>query len=548
MAILGRRRWKTRWAAAAVMVVSTAAFHSGGAAHARAISRYGYYDAYNDLGYYSDYSDYGGYYSPYSSYTYDPGATCYGVVCDGGFSDPATNYLYDSSEASLAASTDSADAFDAYIRETAPPIGASGAAAALAGPSTYKAVGTLLTTLTSAPAAATDPAIAGVANPRPMTAAGSGQARLQVGQASRSSLLLSHGPASWSSHVALNPLLASAAVSANSVSTFVDTQRTYKINFPTEWTMVNHDQYVRGSYVDARLISPDANVGVVGQSVTLPQGMSLDLGDPSVQNYLAGSIQFAAFGAQAAANPELQSFTIPSGDEVLVGRVPFQWVDTSLAPEQFTNVQQGGVGAVLFLALLNNNRLYVITGTIADLSNAQAVNDAKQLSGIFSSLDLIHVFTPSGKPNAIVDSTNTYRLQFPQDTWTYTKGVPKGDTALVSGSHNSAVVAVSSPAPKGMQTITSGYMNNVVGALGSTLGKVTKSPTFHKIVNKGSTQYAATLPFTRKDGKTGKAMIVATIHKKKVCAVVGIVMDTGAASVKAQAQQASYIVSSLHLQ
>jgi hypothetical protein len=311
--------------------------------------------------------------------------------------------------------------------------------------------------------------------------------------------------------------------------------------------MVSHDQYVRGAYVDVRLIAPDANAGVVGQSLTLPQGSSFSLEDPNVQQYIVGSIQFAAFGAEPTAQPELQAFTIPSGDEILVGRVPFQWINPSLAPSQFPNVTAGMQGGVLFVVLHNNGRLYLVTGTIADLSATSAVDDAQQLSAIMSSLDLLHIYKPAGKPNAIVDTTRTYRLAFPT-TWSYTKNVPAGDTALVSNDHTSAVVALAAPAPRGMQQISPGYMHTVITALGTTLGTVTKAPTFHKVVANTSTRYAATVQFRRKDGKTGKALIVATMHRSKVCAVVGIAMDHGASSVRQQAQQASYIVSSLHLQ
>lgn len=89
-------------------------------------------------------------------------------------------------------------------------------------------------------------------------------------------------------------------------------------------------------------------------------------------------------------------------------------------------------------------------------------------------------------------------------------------------------------------------MHTVVASLGSTLGSLTKAPTYHKVVVKGSIRYAETLQFRHTDGKTGKAMVVATLHSGKVCAVVGITMD-GAKSLKEQARQAPYIVSSLHL-
>jgi hypothetical protein len=275
--------------------------------------------------------------------------------------------------------------------------------------------------------------------------------------------------------------------------------------------------------------------------------MPVSLQDPGVQNYLANSIQFSAFGAQATSQAELQSYVIPSGDEVLVGRVPFQWVDSSLAPSQFPDVQDGMQGGVLFVALHNNNRLYLITGTIADLTTDSAVTDAQQLSGIFSSLDLFHIYRPSGKPNAILDATKTYRLAYPS-TWSYTKNVPKGDTALVSQDHTSAVVALSGQAPKGMKQISQSYLHNVIMALGSTLGTATQQPAYHKVTSKGSIRYAATLKLRGADGKTGNALVVTTVNHAKVCAVVGIAMDHQAASIKQQAQQASYIVSSLHLE
>jgi hypothetical protein len=528
--------WVARSLAAGMLIASTAvaapqalASHSRTAAHD---------DAYGDMGYYSDY---GGGYDASSSFTYDAGGTCYEVTCDGGFSDPATNYLYDSSEASLSASTDAADAFDAYIQESLPGAGVSAIGPRSTGPSAFKALGTFLNNLTAMPEGSIRAAIAA--------------SRAQVQEPTPASSRLDAALSQPANQAVAGPAMLHAAGRApfsfagagSGISVFVDSQRTYKINYPSNWTMVNHDQVVRGAYVDARLIASDANAGVVGQSLSLSQGTSLNLGDPAVQNYIASSIQFAQFGAQATAQPDLQAYTIPSGDQVLVGRVPFQWVDTSLAPSQFTDVSEGMQGGLMFVALHNNNRLYLVTGTIADMASDSAIDDAKQLSAIFSSLDLIHVYTPTGKPNAIVDSSRTYRLSFPGSSWNYTKAMAKGDTALVSTDRSSAVVAISAAAPQGMGQISSSYMHQVVGALRSTLGKVTTAPVFHKLVSKGSVRYAATLPFRRADGKTGKAMIVATVHKSKVCAVVGIVINHDAQGLRQQAQQASYIVSSLHL-
>jgi hypothetical protein len=525
------RRWTARSLAAGILIASTAVAAPQALAHHTQSPAHD--DAYGDLGYYSDYSDYSGY-DASASYTYDAGGTCYEVTCDGGFTDPATNFLYDSSEASLAASTDAADAFDAYIREGVPQAGLSGVGPRVASPATFKGLGTVLNQLTAASGA---PRLAASGNHTHIAAMPAAQIDMTPSPLTYRTPLWLAGPGASDQ----------AALAAANVSVFVDTQRTYKIDYPSDWTMVNHDQMVRGAYVDARLISADANAGVVGQSVSLPPGTSLNLEDPSVQNYLANSIQFAQFGGQPTQQADLQAYTIPSGDEVLVGRVPFQWVDSSLAPSQFTDVTDGTQGGVMFVALRNNNRLYLITGTIADLSSDSAVDDARQLSGIFSSLDLIHVFKPTGKPSAIVDATRTYRLAFPGSSWNYTKAVPKGDTALVSRDRSSAVVAISAAAPKGMGQISAGYMHQVVGALSSTLGTVTATPVFHKVVTKGSVRYAATLPFRRADGQAGKAMIVATMHHAKVCAVVGIVINHDAQGLRQQAQQASYIVSSLHL-
>ena len=477
-------------------------------------------DAYDDLGYDNGY---GGDYDPSASFTYDPGGVCYGVTCDGGFSDPATNYMYDASQAAESATDASVDAFDAYIREQPAPVGAYAASGGIGGPSGFGAVGRVLTGLIGTGVSA--------------AAEHTGQAPLSL-QEARRLLPISVARAAADS----------TAIPADGGATavFVDKQRTYKINYPGDWTMVDHDRSVRGAYVDARLIAPSANAGVVGQSTTLPAGMAFNLRDPNVQRYLAGSIQFAAFGARAMQQPELQTFSIPSGDDLLVGRVPFEWVDSSLAPSQFTDVTDGMQGAVLFAALRHNDRLYVITGTIADVTADSAPQDAQHLSAILSSLAVFHIYKPAGKPNAIVDATATYRLAFPS-TWTYTKGMPSGDTALVSKDRTTAVVALASPAPHGMGQISAGYMRTVVSGLGSTLGTLTGAPTFHKVVVRGNTRYAATLRFRRKDGKTGRAMVVATLHRAKVCAAVGIAMDHGPTSIQQQAQQASYIVSSLHL-
>jgi hypothetical protein len=546
MAYAKRTGGITRYLAGSLLICSlvataTPTFGQGLRSHSHRVA-FDY--AYGYLGYGGDY---GPFYDPTVGFTYDPAGTCYEVTCDEAFSDPGTNYLYDSSMASEVSSIDSAESFDAYIREDQPVLGVSGRFPAVASPTSFRGVGQWLGRLTSSTAAPIRSAaqaanllraVAGVP-----TRARSGSIGVSGIESTSSPLVLPLAHLPQSVPAAVRSSLVPAT--AGTVATFVDSQRTYKIDYPSNWILVNHDQYVRGAYVDVRLGSPDANVGLVGQSLTLPQGMSFSLEDPNVQSYLANSIQFAAFGAQPTGQPELQAYTIPSGDEVLVGRVPFEWVDTSLAPSQFTNVQEGMQGGVLFVALHNNGRLYIVTGTIADLTSSAAVTDARQLSASFSSLDLLHIYTPTGKPDAIEDATHTYRLAFPS-TWSYTKSVPKGDTALVSRDHTSAVVALAAATPKGMQKITSSYMHSVVASLGSTLGSLTSAPTYHRVVVKGSTRYAATVQFRRADGRTGKAMVVATVHHGNVCAVVGITMD-GGKSIKQEAQQESYIVSSLHL-
>jgi len=570
-----RRDRIARLLAGAIVLTSslTSASLAGAAStHARHASHAHDDDSYDSLYYDSGYSaDYGGVtIGSGTDFYYDPGSSCDASICDAAFYDPSTNFYYDPSGQT---SIDSAGAFDNYINEgrspDALPMGAG------AGLGVLKTLGHALGTLgtSTAPTARVSAPLgtgamtlpaglagamtlpAGLAGAFARTAGLAGAFARTVGAHRPGSARVGTGrpPALVAGliHAATTPHTRSAAEVGATAAIFVDTPRTYKLTYPSAWRMITHNQYVKGAYVDTRVAAPDANAGVVAQSATLPRGMAFSLNDPAVLQYFSNALgaSLGAFGARATQQMQMQVGKTGGGDEVLVGRVPFQWVDTSLAPDVFTNIDNGTTGAVLWVVLRNNNRLYAIAGTIADTTAESAHADATQMTAILSSLDLLHTYTPTGRVQAVVDATHTYGVAYPSSSWSRLPAQQAGSLALRSADRTSGVVGVSWAAPKGMGQLTNGYMGQVVGALGSSLGTIEGKPAFRHVTYKKVPRYTATLSFRRSDGKTGKAVVVVSLHHARVNTVAGITMDTRAGSPTGQggASQVSFIVSSLHL-
>ncbi len=505
-------------------------------------------DSYDSLYYDSGYAaDYGGVtIGSGTDFYYDPGSSCDASICNSAFYDPSTNFYYDPSGQT---SIDSAGAFDNYITEGGTPDTIS--ARARSGLDALKALGHELSTATAAPTWA--PQTGMRAMPLP---AGLARAITQTGGAHRPvSARIGTGrqPALVTGliRVATTPRRGPATAVGAKAAIFVDTPRTYKLTYPSDWPLITHNAYVKGAFVDMRIVAPDANAGVAAQSATLPHGMGFSLTNPAVQQYFYNVIgaSLSAFGAQATQQMQIQVGQTGGGDEVLVGRVPFQWVDTSLAPDVFTHIDNGTSGALLWVVLRNNNRLYDITGTIADTAAASAQADATQTTAILSSLDLLHTYIPTGPVQAVVDATHTYGVAYPTSSWSRLPAMQAGALAIRSADRTAGVAGVSWAAPKGMSQLTTGYMQQVVGALGSSLGTIKGKPAFRYVTYKKVPRYTATLSFRRSDGKTGKAVVVVSLHHARVNTVAGITMDTRTKSSIGQggAAQVSFIVSSLHL-
>jgi len=509
-------------------------------------------DSYDALYYDSGYSaDYGGVtIGSGTDFYYDPGSSCDASICNSAFYDPSTNFYYDPSGQT---SIDAAGAFDNYITEGRSP-GAIPLRAG-AGLGVLKTLGHELGASTASPAslarvsaplgtgAMTLPAGLTRAIARTIGAPRPGRARVGTGR--------TPALAGGLIRTATTPHTGPTAAVGATAAIFVDTPRTYKLTYPNTWRMITHNQYVKGAYVDTRVAAPDGNAGVAAQSATLPPGLAFSLNDPAVLQYFSNSMSasLGAFGAQATQHIQMQVSKTGGGDEVLVGRVPFQWVDTSLAPDVFTNIDNGTTGAVLWVVLRNNNRLYAIAGTIADTTADSAQADATQMTAILSSLDLLHTYIPTGRVQAVVDATHTYGVAYPSSSWSRLPSQQAGSLALRSADRTSGVAGVSWAAPKGMGQLTSGYMQQVVGALGSSLGTITGKPAFRHVTYKNVPRYTATLSFRRSDGKTGKAVVVVSLHHARVNTVAGITMDARRSSPTGQggASQVSFIVSSLHL-
>lgn len=525
-------------------VAGAASVHSHPASH---VHDDGYDSLYYDSSYSADYS--GVTIGSASDFYYDPGSSCDASICDSAFYDPSTNFYYDPSGQTA---IDSAGAFDNYINESVSPNRVP--MSTEAGLRTLKALGRQLTssTMSAAP-------VAVVGRTRTMTpsAALTHALTRTLGATSRGAAGVGAGttqlPALTTTliHTNLTPHRALEMSIGSKAAIFVDTARTYKLTYPNSWPMITHNGYVNGAYVDMRIAASDANAGVAAQSTSLPRGMTFSLKDPAVLQYFYTALgaSLSSFGAQATQQMQMQVSKTGGGDEVLVGRVPFEWVDTSLAPNVFTNIAEGTPGALLWVVLRNNNRLYALTGTIADTTAASAQDDATQITAILSSLDLLHTYTPSGRVQAVVDATHTYGVAYPAASWTRISVKQAGSLALRSADHRSGVAGVSWTAPKGMSQLTNGYMQQVVGALGSSLGTIKGKPTFRHVTYKKTPRYTATLSFRRPDGQTGKAVVVVSLHHARVNTVAGIAMDTRTSSPMTMggAGQVSFIVSSLHL-
>ncbi len=511
-------------------------------------------DSYDSLYYDSGYSaDYGGVtIGSGTDFYYDPGSSCDASICNSAFYDPSTNFYYDPSGQT---SIDSAGAFDNYITEGGNPDTIS--ARAGSGRDALKTLGHELGTLSTSTAAPARAAQAPQTGMQAMTLPGGlARAITQTGGAHRpvsAWVGTARQPALVAGliHAATTPRLRPATAVGAKAAIFVDTPRTYKLTYPSVWPLITHNAYVKGAFVDMRIVAPDANAGVAAQSATLPQGMAFSLSNPAVQQYFYNAIgaSLSAFGAQVTQQMQIQVSQTGGGDEVLVGRVPFQWVDTSLAPDVFTHIDNGTSGALLWVVLRNNNRLYDITGTIADTAAASAQADATQTTAILSSLDLLHTYSPTGPVQAVVDATHTYGVAYPTSSWSRLPATQAGALAVRSADRTAGVAGVSWAAPKGMSQLTTGYMQQVVGALGSSLGTIKGKPAFRHVTYKNVPRYTATLSFRRADGKTGKAVVVVSLHHARVNTVAGITMDAHTKSPKGQggAAQVSFIVSSLHL-
>ena len=546
-----RRDDLARFLAAAIVLTSslTSASLAGATAPRVHHASPSHDDSYDSLYYDSSYgADYGGVtIGSGTDFYYDPGSSCDASICDSAFYDPSTNFYYDPSGQT---SVDSAGAFDNYITEgSSSETIAEGAGA---GMRVLTTLGHELSTLTASPVPQVSPRgthamtlLAGLTDAMARSGGVSRPRSIGVGAARLPAVV------AGLIRVTAMPRRGAAAAIGAQATIFVDTPRTYKLTYPSAWRMITHNGYVKGTFVDMRIAASDANAGVAAQSATLPQGMTFSLNDPAVLTYFYNEIgaSLGAFGAQATQQMQMQVSKTGGGDEVLVGRVPFRWVDPSLVPDVFTQIDAGTIGALLWVVLHNNNRLYIISGTMADTSAASAPADATQMTAILSSLDLLHTYLPTGHVQAIVDATHTYGVAYPTSSWSRLPAQQAGSLALRAADRRSGVAGVSWVAPRGMHTLTGGYMRQVVSTLGPSLGKVEGTPAFRHVTYKKVPRYTATLSFRRSDGKTGKAVVVVSLHRGRVTTVAGITMDarTRASTGQGGAAQISVIVSSLHL-
>jgi len=531
----------------AAVLMLTSSLSSAGLARAAAPHSRAHDDTYDsvlyDPGLSSDYS--GVTIGPASDFYYDPGSSCDASICDTAFYDPNTNFYYDPTNQT---SIDSNGAFDNYILgdATAPvdsgsAIGMPNALAALghdlraaaAGGHALPARVPGAQTLPAALARSISRAIVPTARPG-LATAGTHQRPALV-----STLI----------HERVPSLAGSASALGGKPVNFVDSARTYKLTYPDDWRMITHNAYVKGAYVDSRIAAPDGNAGVAAQSMTLPQGMPFSLNNANVMQYFNNAFMssLVAFGAQATLQADMQVRTTVTGDEVLVARMPFQWVDVSLAPDVFTGLQNGYSGAIVFIVLHNNGRLHVVTGTIADLDSDTAAADAAQVTSVVSSLDLLHTYLPSGPLARIVDTTRTYGLAYPTASWSHLKPQGAGSIVLQAKDHLAGVAGASWAAPKGMGRLTAGYMQQVVAALAPSLGTIQGTPSFGHVTYKKTPRFTASFTFRRSDGHVGKAMVVAAMHHARINAVAGVAMTPANSPARQDAGQLSFIVSSMHL-
>lgn len=277
-------------------------------------------DSYDSLYYDSGYSaDYGGVtIGSGTDFYYDPGSSCDASICNSAFYDPSTNFYYDPSGQT---SIDSAGAFDNYITEGGNPDTIS--ARAGSGRDALKTLGHELGTLSTSTAAPARAAQAPQTGMQAMTLPGGlARAITQTGGAHRpvsAWVGTARQPALVAGliHAATTPRLRPATAVGARAAIFVDTPRTYKLTYPSAWPLITHNAYVKGAFVDMRIVAPDANAGVAAQSATLPQGMAFSLTNPAVQQYFYNAIgaSLSAFGAQVTQQMQIQVSQTGGGDK-----------------------------------------------------------------------------------------------------------------------------------------------------------------------------------------------------------------------------------------